>query len=45
MNITNLAAGFKEEEIGFREKPMPSSRVVVIKDNKIMEEGNKETNK
>jgi len=40
MNITNLAAGFKEEEISFGEKPTPSDGVVVIKDNKITEEGN-----
>ena len=32
--------GFKEE-ISFKKEPMPSNRVVDIKDNKIIREGDK----
>ena len=34
----------KKKKIGFKEKPTPGNKVIVIKDNEIMEEGNKETN-
>lgn len=43
MNITNLAVGFKEE-IGSRKESTPGDRVVIIEDDEITEEGNKETN-
>ena len=41
-NITDLAVGFKEE-IGSEEEPTSSDRVVIIEDDEITEEGNKET--